>query len=283
MSRTDERGMILLNVLVIVAIASAVVVVMLASQDTSVDRSQRFREASQAGSIARGGELSAITALRRDALAGAASDNLREPWASVDQADTAIDGGRFRLSIRDAQAGFNLNAILLGGASAVGTFRDICAVRQVEASDCERLIFYIQATGPLMDAADLTASGVDEAALGRLLPVITALPQNTSVNFNTADESVLAALLRNSVGARLLVARRNGRGLLTPEDLNAAGIVPPAGVGFTSDNFWVETVVTVGDTPQRYQTLLQRRREGGRVLVAAVQRRRLPAPKAAAS
>ena len=67
MRRPDREGMILLNVLLILAVASVAVLVMVTSQDIEVQRSTRRRDAAQAGAYARAGELSAITGLRRDA------------------------------------------------------------------------------------------------------------------------------------------------------------------------------------------------------------------------
>ncbi|KAK0357815.1 hypothetical protein LTR94_037888, partial [Friedmanniomyces endolithicus] len=62
-----EAGMILVNVLMFVAIASGLVLLMINREEVALDRSIRSREAARALAIVRGGELSALSALQRDA------------------------------------------------------------------------------------------------------------------------------------------------------------------------------------------------------------------------
>ncbi|MBV8971514.1 MAG: general secretion pathway protein GspK, partial [Sphingomonadaceae bacterium] len=99
--------MILVNVLAVVAVATALVAAML-DTGAAIDRAAAWRDAARARAIARGGELSAIAALRRDT--DPARDDRSEAWARVAQAPTPIAGGRFALTIDDAQGRFNVNA-----------------------------------------------------------------------------------------------------------------------------------------------------------------------------
>ena len=71
---TRREGMILLNVLLVLAVASVAVLIMVSTQDIEVQRSTRLRDAAQASAYARAGELSAVTALRRDALVAATTE-----------------------------------------------------------------------------------------------------------------------------------------------------------------------------------------------------------------
>ena len=79
---SGRKGMILLNVLLVVSVAAVVVTLMMTSQEVAIDRTVRFREAAQAKAYARAGEASVIVALRRDAVEAPASDHSREAWSA---------------------------------------------------------------------------------------------------------------------------------------------------------------------------------------------------------
>ena len=110
-TRRRDAGFILINVLVVLGLAATVVYGMLTLADLSIARSQSFSEAGQGLALIRGGEQSAIAALRRDAVAAPDTDSLAEPWAEIAQAPIAIPGGSFALRIEDAQGRFNLNTL----------------------------------------------------------------------------------------------------------------------------------------------------------------------------
>lgn len=250
--------MILVNVLSLVALASAIVMLMLSGETAAVDRSLRFREASQAAVLARAGELSAAVALRRDALDAPQSDHLREPWAKVIEREAAIAGGTFTLSISDAQSRFNLNNLAQGGALSALAADPIIEALEIDPAVLQRVLEAVQQGGPLLRLSQLRDFGVDDRTIARLAPLVTVLPGSTEVNINTASETLLALLTRNPVAARMLVAQRERAGYLTQEDIRAANIFLPPGVGYTSDFFWVRTTVTIGETPQTVTSLLQR-------------------------
>ena len=255
--------MILVNVVSLVALASAILVLMLSDQDTGVDRSLRFREASQAAVLARAGELSAIVALRRDALEAPESDHLREAWAKVIDREAAIQGGTFTLTITDAQARFNLNNLGEAGLLSGVVATPIAAALQIDPNVAARIAGAIQGSGALLRLSQLRDLGVDEATITRLAPLVTTLPAATSVNVNTASEALLALLTGNPAGARMLVEQRRRAGFVTPEDIGAIGLSLPPGAGFTSNYFWVRTTVRIGDTSQTLTSLVQRVVEDG--------------------
>ena len=80
-----RKGMILLNVLIIVAISAAAVTVMLVAQDIGVRRTIRLHDAAQAQAYSRAGELSAVVARVRDAVTAPETDSISEPWAAIGQ------------------------------------------------------------------------------------------------------------------------------------------------------------------------------------------------------
>jgi general secretion pathway protein K len=272
--RADESGVILLNVLVVVAIASAALVMMVASQDLDIQRSVRLQEAARAAAVARGGELSARVALRRDALTAPEVDHLSEPWAAVADTDVPIEGGRFSLSIEDAQARFDVNALIRGGAAAEATFERLVQALRLPPDTTARVAGYVRLVGPASDLSALSVVGLSDDDLARLSEVADATPIGASVNLNTAVEPLVAALIGNPVAARILVDRRSRSGFLTGQDLQDVGVPPPPGTGFTSSLFRVRTEVTIGDTTRVTTSLLHRRASGDTVEVVALSRRR---------
>ena len=270
----DREGMILLNVLLILAVASVAVLVMVTSQDIEVQRSTRLRDAAQARAYARAGELSAITVLRRDALTAAGTDNLSEPWAMVGQQAIAVPGGRFSLAIEDDQARFNLNRMVGGEAQPIDLFQKIAAAAGIEPGSAIRIATVVRLAGPLADLGLLRTAGVSPEDLARLEPWITALPVEATVNLNTVGAPLLGLMTNDPATAEALIRRRTQAGLLLPVDLAAAGLPSLPGTGFTSDHYRVVTTVTVGDTTQRLTSDLARMRgaEGAEVLVRGRQR-----------
>lgn len=269
-----REGMILLNVLLILAVASVAVLVMVSSQDIEVQRSTRLRDAAQAGAYARAGELSAITVLRRDALTAAGSDNLAEPWAQVGQQAIAVPGGRFSLAITDDQARFNLNRMMGGEAQPIDLFQRIAATAGVAPETAVRIATVVRLAGPLADLGLLRTAGVSPEDLARLEPWVTALPAEAGVNLNTVGAPLLGLMIGDPGVADAVIRRRSQAGLLLPVDLAAEGLPSLPGAGFTSDHYRVVTTVTVGDTTQRLTSDLARMRstEGVEVLVRSRQR-----------
>jgi general secretion pathway protein K len=256
--------MILLNVLAMVAVAVAAVMLMLGTEDPALDRAIRLREAVQALSVARGGELSAVAALRRDMIAAPDTDNRTEGWAKVAQAKTPIEGGSFTLAIADAQGRFNVNTAAGGGEPVLAA---IASALRLDPDVASRIAVSIAERGRVADLGELTRAEIDPATIAKLRPLVTALPGRADVNVNAASPELLGILVGDAVGGRILGDRRDRAGLLTAADFAATGLRLPAGAGFTSDHFVVTTTVTIGGTTQTLTSLLERR--SGRVPVVA--------------
>ncbi|MGD2133704.1 MAG: type II secretion system protein GspK [Maricaulaceae bacterium] len=273
-AREDESGVVLVNVLSVVALASVVVMMMISLQDTAIGRAQRYADAAQALAHARGGELSAIAALRRDMIEAPEADHYAEPWAAVAETDAPIENGTFSLRIEDAQARFNINTLVRGGVAAEGTLGRIAAAAGADSDIARRAGAYLRENGPVSSLDELIAVGVAPADIAALGAFVVALPDPTQVNLNTADEMLLAALFNNPVAARVLARRRDRQGYLTADDLRSVRILAPSGAGFASDYYVVEVEATVGTTRQRLASLLHRDRVDGRPVVVAIERLR---------
>lgn len=265
--------MILVNVLMFVAIASGMVLLMINREEIALDRALRMREAARALAVVRGGELSALVALRRDGETAADADHRGEPWAMLAERDAPIEGGTFDLAIADAQGRFNINLVRGGQAAWAILFQTIAQEAGATPEQIVRLIELVRLTGPVTDLRPLRLAGLEPEVTARLERLVTALPGRTAINLNAADVEMLRILFRDPVVAERLAAVRDRRGFLTLEDLADQQVTLPYGTGFTSDTFWVRTRATIGDTGQEVATLVQRRtRDDGTLEAVPVER-----------
>lgn len=274
----EENGMILVNVLVIVMLATAVLALMIAGDDTDVEFTLRLRNAAQARAITRGAELSAIAELRRDLARANDRDSLGEKWAKIADSNVAIEGGRFTYAVSDAQALFNINNLQRGDAISTGAFTAIAAAAGLPLDTAPKTLQLLLTTGPLSALEDLQAIGLDPGQIRRLGAFVTVLPEPTDVNLNTAPEKLAAVLIDNPAQARMLVALRSRDGGATRDDLAKAGIFPPTGTGLTSNYFWSRGRVVIGATDQQLTSLLYRRFGAGAPEVLVLKRWRGAAP-----
>lgn len=272
----DDAGMILVNVLAVIALASVAVLAMLALQQDAIGRSARFADAAQALAFVDGAEASVATALRRDGREAPQIDHLGEPWAQTAQVPVAIPGGALAVQIADANDRINVNA--LTGALGLARLRAIVAALDLGDDVAVRIAAAVRLGGPLSDLEGLAVAGVEPAQIARLATLLTALPGQGPVNLNTVQGDVLAVLLGNPAAAQALLARRAAQGFLSPDDVTQARVVLPPGLGFTSDLWWVQAQVRIGDVTQTRRSLLQRKRQRGDIAVAAIRRLRLAPP-----
>jgi len=278
--RDREAGVVLINVLVILALTAAVVHAMVSLSELSIIRSQRFSAAGQAQALISAGEASAITALRRDMVDAGQADHLAEPWAQVGQTPVPIDGGRFALRIEDAQARFNLNSLPGSGALGLQILQRLVASLDLTPDVTARIAARLAQPEPLERLSDLVAeAGLTPQEVVVLADLLTVLPGATPVNINTAPLAVLAALTENPVQARQLDGIRSRQGFLTPADVAGARVILPAGAGYGSRFYWVTVTVEVDQTTQSLRSLLQRRAGGGgRAAVVVIERDRARVP-----
>ena len=269
----DEAGMILVNVLMFVAIAAGLVLLLINREELALDRALRTREAARALAVVRGGELSAVAALRRDMVIAPNEDNLTETWAKLSENGAPIEGGRFDLAIADAEGRFNLNALRSGDAGATVLFQTIAKDVGLQPEDVVKAITFVRLYGPLTDVRPIRLAGFDPEAAARLERLVTALPGTTSINLNAADPEMLRVLFRDPLAASRLAEIRTRNGKLTLKDLADLNLSLPWGTSFRSGTFWVRTRATIGGTSQQAAVLIQRvLRQDGKIAVGVVER-----------
>jgi general secretion pathway protein K len=266
-----EAGMILVNVLMFVAIASGLVLLMINREEVALDRSIRSREAARALAVVRGGELSALSALQRDARVAPEADYPGEPWGAISENGIAIEGGRFDLAIADAEGRFNVNSVRreLDPIPQL-LFLRIAGAAGIEEEKAVAAIALIRERGPVQDLRPLAVFLPPKQAQ-LLARMVTALPGDTAINLNAATPELMAVLFDPQKASRL-IATRNRQGYLSKDDLAREDVTAPGGTRFKSDHYWVRTRATIGGTVQQGATLIQRveRKEGATTLPLAV-------------
>lgn len=254
---SNQCGAALITALLVVALATATAVAMTADRHRDLRRTANLLHGDQAYVHALGVEDWARSVLARDGRAdaerGQRLDSLREAWAQPLPA-TEIPGGSVRGRIEDLQGRFNVNNLAAADASAAPLryFRRLLAGLDLEPGLADRIADWVDAdmdarvphgaedlqylrgarsrragNGPLGHVSELRAvAGVTPQVYARLAPHVTALPELTAINVNTAPPAVLAAL-GESVAERLdaVLARRESAPFATvAEFLEAAGL-----------------------------------------------------------
>jgi general secretion pathway protein K len=271
--RNPERGVILINVLVILALSSTVVVAMLRLSDTAITRSQRYGDAGQGLALIAGAEATAIAALRRDMRDAPQADHPGEAWMAVTQQEVAIESGTFSLAIADAQGRFNLNNAARGGPEDLQILQSIIAALDLPETVGLRILARLADPTPLASLDELADAGISADDVERLSTLVTVLPQPTAININTMPDAMFTILAGNPVQARLLQGIRARKGQLTQADLLDAGLILTMQAGVQSSYFTLTTRVTIGETTQGRESLLYRftAPSGAQVVVAARQ------------
>ena len=268
----SERGMILINVLVIVMLATAVLALTIAGDDENVERSARLRAVAQAQAVARGGELSAITALRRDLARGNSVDTLGEEWARIADTNAPIEHGTFTFAVTDAQARFNLTNLKRGDVLSQALMARIAIAAGLSEDQILGIVEATKLGSVTDDFSALRGLGLTVQQIQALAAYCTILPKPTRINLATASESLLAIVFDSPATAREVVSMRGGSGGLSDTSLRAAGLLLPPGTALTSDYFWARSRVTVSGTSQQLTSLLYRHTFDGKPRVVALRR-----------
>ena len=224
--RGRAHGAALILAMLVAALAATVAVALAAEQQRWFTDVGNRRDQVQAQSLALAGIQWARQILQDDARASTL-DHLGEPWALPLPA-TPIANGVIEGRIEDAQARFNLNNLAAETALAA-TERErlarVFAARGIPAASLDAIADWIDAdamprsggaedtayaqlamptlaaNAPLVRAAEIAGvRGIGERAVEGLLPFVTALPQGTALNVNTASAETLAAALPDLAG-----------------------------------------------------------------------------------
>lgn len=303
MSRpTQQRGVALITVLLVVAIATVVTAGMIARQQLSIRSSSNQLSARQAWHYALGGEALAQALLVRDLKQAGSQqsqpvDHLGEAWARK-QTPFEVDGGRISVQIEDLAGRFNLNSLLVNqtvNEVAQQRFERLLVALKIDplfatrlidwldknqqlsagsgAEDNEYLLLqpaYRAANRRLQDVSELRLLlELSEADYQRLRPYVSALPEQVQLNVNTASAVLLSTLSDTLTlpAAQALVKERSAQSYRSPTEFTdkVAG-VPAESIAVSSSFFQARSEVQLGERKRVLVSVLQREADG-RVLV----------------
>ena len=306
MSRAKQRGVALITVLLVVAIATVVTAGMIARQQLSIRSSSNQLTARQAWHYALGGEALAQALLSRDLQQAGGNpsqsvDHLREAWARK-LPPFEVDDGRISVQIEDLAGRFNLNSLVVNQTLvplAHQRFQRLLQALKIDPLFADRLVDWLDknqqpqgssgaedndylllqpayraANRRLQDVAELRLLlELSERDYRRLLPFVSALPENIGLNVNTASALVLSTLTENMSlqTAQELVQARGARGYRSVADFAAQPGLAGAGdlgqgLAVSSSFFQARSEVQLGERKRVLISVLQREADG-RVLV----------------
>ena len=282
-----SRGTAVIMAMLIVAAVATLVSGAMWQQNALMRETENELAQAQARWLLRGAIDWAGVILREDARTSRV-DHRGEPWA-VPLADTRLnenDGRRPAFimgEIRDEQAKFNLRNLatregvelkelealrrLLGALALNQALADSIAGRMHEA--------FGQTPALALVSVDEALRGIEPAALERLRPFVTVLPERTLVNANTAAAEVLASQVAELplLEARRVVAGRDRAYFRDSGDVRArlaqAGVQAlDAEFALATRYFSVEGTVTYAGARLRARALVKR--DAGRLDIVSL-------------
>lgn len=294
--RMKQRGIAIVLAMGVVALAAIAAAAIMVSQSTWGRQVELTTDHIQARSVLLAGADWARALLADDSRTSTV-DHLGEPWA-LRLPPIPVDNGELLGKIEDQQGRFNVNNLVTGGkidlvqlahlralleilglptelADALADWIDADNQPQPQGGGAEDEYYsaldppYLAANQPLIDIDELAlVRGFDDDARARLRPFITALPEHTAVNVNTAPAEVIASVIDGLElgGAQVLVAQRDRVYFRTSEEFLSrlpAGVEATTGdIGVSSSYFMATLSVTIGGSRARGKALLARRGSG---------------------
>jgi len=261
--RRTQRGLALIIAMLVAALAAAITVSLGAAQTQWMAQVANRRDKVQAQSIALAGIQWTRQILDADGRA-TTIDHPREPWA-LPLPPTPVENGSVEGRIVDAQSFLNANN-LRGGAHATFERRRFERLFEAQRLPSELLgVLADQAMRPLRMQELATAHAMTPATLAVLMRYVTALPEDTPLNVNTASSEALAASIANvDAGAMTqLIASRAERPFTSLADFRerlpaGASIGDEAMYTVKSRYFLVSVRARQGDTIAQAHALVDR-------------------------
>jgi len=234
-----QRGMAVITAILVVALVASAASFMAWQQQLWLRQGENLGAQAQSRVVALAALQWARSALAQDARSSSV-DHLGEGWAQP-LSPLPVEGGELSGGLSDQQGLFNLNSLVREGkasAADLAVFQKLLDLLQLPPGLAGAVVDWIDpdaeptypggaedmdylALDPPYRAANRALTtvdglyrikGFDAARVERLRAFVTALPQATPVNVNTAPAEVLAAVAGLSLDqARALVAARKAR------------------------------------------------------------------------
>lgn len=225
--QSRQRGVAIITVLFMFAIATVIIANIIIKVDVDKDRHAALLHHAQAWQYALSGEEWARQVLYEDLLASRDADHRNEDWANT-RDKFEVEGGYLEIEIVDLQGRFNLNNLVneAGQADpgAVNAFKRLLSIVEVDsalASELPNLLRdwmdkdhlsgterddYLSLEPSYRPPDDAIASVSElrllkeldkkdyQALRQKLFPLVTVLPRGSALNVNTAPPEVIASL-----------------------------------------------------------------------------------------
>ena len=300
--RRGERGLAAVTAILIVAVAASAATLMLAQQSAMIDQTMLVASRAQADQYARAGLDWARGVLLEDTRTAGAVDSLGEPWAQPIAAlpvERALVAG----AIADEQSKFNLNNLVNGTQKSPADMQALARLlaslglapelaeavldwidpdSDLAGSHGAEDPYYLSLAKPyraanrsMVQVEELyRVRGFDRATVAKVKPYVTALPDRTKVNVNTAPQVVLEALLPEVPPQKIaaFVSTRVDKPLADAQKLAAWAKESPSGqvgdaLDVRSSFFSVRIQVAQDDVELASDALLQRIPNGPPVII----------------
>jgi len=292
----QQAGIALITVLLVLALASMTAVSLLERQQLDVRRTTVLAHQQQARLYLHGAEQWAAQRLAQDRR-DSETDHLDEDWATA-LPSLPVTGGWVQGQLTDLQGRFNVNNLIQGGevdATQQAVLQRLFDRLSLDSDGVNALLdwldadqeprfpggaedsyyrtldpSYLAANRPLLSLTELRlVRGFDPDTWVLLQPLLSALPEPTPLNVNTAPAELLAALdprLDDTLVERLLDARQEHPFSDGADFITATGLedfaMPAEQLSGRSDYFLLQARARVGEGQARLFSVLQRSESG---------------------
>ena len=290
-----NRGVALITVMLILALATILAVSMSSRQQLDIHRSANVFNFEQAYQYVLGAESWAKQLLKRD-LNDNKIDSLEDDWATV-LPPLPIEGGQMSGRIEDLQARFNLNNLVQNGKPNklyVERFQRL--LRNLELNEdlapviidwldsneevgflgAEDNVYlnsspaYRTANQAMNDVSELLLiKGIDFDSYEKLQPFVCVLESETQINVNTASAEVLSSIVKDITieDAKSLVEDRDKEAHKKVEDFLEHPLlkqkkITNEGLSVSSQYFQLNSTAQIERISAEYTSILKRNLDG---------------------
>lgn len=298
--RDKDKGVALITVMLILALATILAVSMSSRQQLDIHRSANVINFEQSYQYILGAEKWAEQYLKRD-LSDNKTDSFNDDWATV-LPPLPIEGGSMSGQVEDLQARFNINNLVQNGKVQkiyVDRFKQLLVNLELNedlasvivdwldpneqvgflgAEDNEYLNLspaYRASNQSMEDVSELLlVKGMDIESYEKLRPFVCVLKSETNINVNTATAEVLSSIVKNmSVeDANELIKERNKDIFEKIEDFLQHPLlkqkkIKNEGLSVSSNYFQLNSTAQIERISVDYTSIIHRQSDGSTSII----------------